>query len=87
MSDIVYFCEQGDPYCVHPKCVCNTVRPIAETKSSGGPKIDAGLLINKIFNDQGKALKSVEFDLVWYFIDKCSLSDFEKLKDLIYDAE
>ena len=50
-------------------------------------KIDAGTLINKIFNDKGKSLKSQEFDLVWYFIDNCSLSDFEKLKDLIYDAE
>jgi len=71
MSDIVYFCEQGDPYCVHPKCVCNTVRP-----SAGGAKIDAGTLINKIFNDKGKSLKSQEFDLVWYFIDNCSLSNF-----------
>ncbi len=88
---IVYFCDQGDPYCTSPKCTCNTVRPSFKTspilKSAGGPKIDAGLLINKIINDQGKTLKSVEFDLIWYFIDKCSLSDFEKIKDLIYDAD
>ncbi len=54
---------------------------------SAKAKIDAGLLIHKIINDQGKTLKSVEFDLIWYFIDKCSLSDFEKIKDLIYDAD
>ena len=54
---------------------------------SARAKIDAGLLIHKIINDQGKTLNSVEFDLIWYFIDKCSLSDFEKIKDLIYDAD
>jgi hypothetical protein len=87
MTDIIYFCEQGNLYCGFPNCVCNTFRPSVEIKSAGGPKIDAGLLIHKIFNDQGKTLNSVEFDLVWYFIEKCSFSDFEKLKDLIYDAD
>ena len=23
---IVYYCEQGNPYCCYPHCVCNTVR-------------------------------------------------------------
>jgi hypothetical protein len=87
MSDIIYYCEQNNPYCAYPHCVCNTVRPIAEEKSAGGLKIDAGLLIHKIINDQGKTLKSVEFDLIWYFIEKCSLRDFEKIKDLIYDSD
>ena len=25
-KEIVFYCEQGEPTCVHPKCVCNTVR-------------------------------------------------------------
>jgi hypothetical protein len=27
MSEIIYYCEQGDPMCIYPKCTCNTVRP------------------------------------------------------------
>lgn len=26
-EEIIYYCEQGDPYCQSPKCRCNTVRP------------------------------------------------------------
>ena len=25
---VIYYCRQGDPYCMSPKCRCNTVRPI-----------------------------------------------------------
>lgn len=23
--EIIYYCKQGDPYCVYPKCKCNTM--------------------------------------------------------------
>lgn len=26
-KEIIYYCEQNDPYCQSPKCRCNTVRP------------------------------------------------------------
>jgi len=26
-QEIIYYCQQGDPYCQSPKCRCNTVRP------------------------------------------------------------
>lgn len=26
-KEIIYYCNQNDPYCVSPNCVCNTIRP------------------------------------------------------------
>ena len=33
-KEIRYYCKQGDPTCVYPKCTCNTVEP-DEKKSKG----------------------------------------------------
>ena len=39
MSEIRYYCEQGDPYCVSPNCICNTIRP---KLTRGGIRLNAG---------------------------------------------
>lgn len=26
-EEIIYYCKQGDPHCIHPNCTCNTVQP------------------------------------------------------------
>jgi len=31
-KEIIYYCEQRDPYCISPKCKCNTVKPKEEIK-------------------------------------------------------
>jgi hypothetical protein len=31
-EEIIYYCEQGDPYCQSPKCRCNTIKPKEEPK-------------------------------------------------------
>jgi hypothetical protein len=31
-KEIIYYCKQGEPTCVYPKCICNTVRPKEEPK-------------------------------------------------------
>lgn len=30
-KEVIYYCNQGDPYCIYPKCRCNT-RPEQSTK-------------------------------------------------------
>jgi hypothetical protein len=32
---IIYYCEQGNPYCVYPKCVCNTIKPTKAIENHG----------------------------------------------------
>lgn len=35
VKEIIYYCEQGNPYCIYPKCLCNTINPkINETKNA-----------------------------------------------------
>lgn len=31
-QETVYYCKQGEPTCVYPKCVCNAARPKEEPK-------------------------------------------------------
>jgi len=32
-QEVIYYCEQGNPYCIAPNCLCNTIRPnYKETK-------------------------------------------------------
>ena len=31
-KDAIYYCEQDDPFCQYPNCVCNTVRPKEKQK-------------------------------------------------------
>ena len=31
-KDAIYYCEQDDPFCQYPNCVCNTVKPKQDRK-------------------------------------------------------
>ena len=31
-KDIIYYCDQNDPYCQYPNCLCNTVKPKEKQK-------------------------------------------------------
>lgn len=79
MKEIKYYCEQGDPYCVSPKCICNTIRPKkAEEKKDlrgSGSKENVGRHKNPYVSK--KIYKNVPSDVY----DAClSLIDAEVLK-------
>ena len=47
-QETVYYCKQGEPTCVYPKCVCNAARPKEEPKEE---TLENFLMFNKLFGE------------------------------------
>lgn len=84
MSEIKYYCEQGDPYCVSPKCLCNTIRPKNVEKESK-EKEEAEKLLIKFFPD---LKESIDLGLVGIrkkYAKKCALTVIDIIIKEIYE--
>jgi hypothetical protein len=60
-QEIIYYCKQGEPTCVYPKCVCNTVKAKEEPKQETVEEA-AEKLARAFDNDNYKALMDLVID-------------------------
>jgi hypothetical protein len=85
-EEIIYYCEQGDPYCQSPKCRCNTIKPQEEPKQDLEKDIFENLKEYYKTTPREKVLedwnKSAEFDKVGPTVDEfIENSSEERLKE------